>query len=126
MSYNPTAWHTRRIEDLWLDIDVLRENGFKIQVELSSDGTIGFPKVVPTGENYSLVIELDEADMKGGSVLVSKFDWENEMYRDDYESIQRILSFSVGLIEYVIVWENGDSVQIVTYKDGIEEVEIIV
>lgn len=126
MSYNPSAWHVRRIEELWLDIGVLKREGFRVTAELSSDGTIGSPKVVPVDEFSFFEIELSETDIEGGSVLVSKIKWDGEMYRDDYEKIQAVLASSVGFIEYVLVWESGDSVEIVTYTDGIVEVETIV
>jgi hypothetical protein len=70
-------------------------------------------------------IELSEADIEGGSVLVSKFDCYH-LYRDDYERLQEVLTFSVGILEYVLVWESGDSVEIITYEDGIIEVEKLI
>lgn len=126
MGYNPTAWHTRRLEELWFDIDVLREKGFRVVADLEVGGKIGSPKVVPVDDYSFLTIELCEADIEGGNVHVSNLDWGGEMYRDDYEVIQEILASSVGFIEYVLVWESGDSVEIVTYTDGIVEVETII
>jgi hypothetical protein len=125
MGYNPTAWHTRRIEDLWLDIDVLRENGFRITMELEPSGKVSKPVLDLPEWLGECEIELSEADIEGGSVLVSKFTCDH-LHRDDYEKLQEILSFSVGTLEYVLVWESGDSVEIVTYEDGVIEIERVV
>ncbi len=125
MGYNPTAWHTKRIEDLWLDIDVLRENEFSLTMELEPSGKVSKPVLELPDWLGECEIELSEADIEGGSVLVSKFDCHH-LFRDDYERLQEILTFSVGILEYVLIWEGGDSVEIVTYEDGIIKVERLV
>ena len=125
MSYNPSAWHTRQLKDLWVSIEELHALGFRVWSKAVIGGGYGEPSLDLPDYLGDCEIEIDEIGIHEGEVKISKFDIGGEIYRDDYEKIQRLLSKTIGFIEYVLVWESGDSVEIVTYTDGVVNVEQI-
>ena len=126
MGYNPTAWNTRRIDNLWIPQNVLLEHGFHVwrSPSVPEDTPVQYVLTLPDrlGE---CDIAIDDYNPDSDEVRISEFLCDN-IYRDGYEIIEEILKKSLGFIEYVLVWEGGDSVAIHTWKNGKEETEIII
>lgn len=129
MGYDPTAWRKRRMEDFWIPIKHLREFGFTIQVDFK-DGKAILSDLEPPEWlliDFSLgdVFSLGDGNAEGGMVQFVDFH-PCAIYAEDYGRIEKLLEKSIGLFEYVLVWESGDSVEIITWKDGEKETESIV
>lgn len=121
MGYHPTAWRTRKLEDLCISREVLEEFGFKVMLDM------GINRVELTSPDWvgCSVIEVAGMVYEGEFVRIAEF-FPQEIYQDDYYKMEELLGKSLGFIEYVITWENGDSVSIVSFQNGKKTEEVII
>lgn len=125
MSYNPSTIRVRKMEDFCLPIE--RLNAVRIQVVPPS-------RDYNPDESFNLTMPDEFALMDWAVtyvpgeeyVTVVDLDMDNEWYRMDYDIIVQLFKGSLGYLEYVIVWESGDSVEIVTFQNGKMTTETII
>ena len=125
MGYHPTAWRTRSMSDLCISVDDLRAAGFGIKMNLVGDEWsepfLEAPDWLAEG-----TFTLDRRHgVKDGYVQFHVFE-PHPSYGSDYQDLQKkILEKTTGNLQYVLVWEGGDSVGIHTWVDGIEDIKDI-
>ena len=121
MSYNVTNWNVKRIENLVIPVDSL----FKCE------RTDWHPKRQDYDDG-TIIFRLGECEIvgiiEGKNLLVNDIDWFGECSGTGMNLVlEPALIDSKGILEVIIVWEGGDSIQRLTVIDGeveLEEIEL--
>lgn len=121
MSYNVTACHSRKMKDFAIPIPDLLVFGVKIVGTLTLDGTVHTMQA-PEFWQMNMDGEIDRAE---NLVEFHEFSF-HEVHGSEMERLEKMMKHSRGQIEFVIVWECGDKVEIVTWNGGKKKVEVIV
>lgn len=110
MSHNITSWKTLELSELRVPLDA---------VDVYGEGTVSARTGrvrVPLCEFGKIVGTLDD---NGEDIVVSKIECQGERSGSAFEDVLLpALRESTGHLKARIVWEGGDSIEVLTVTDG--------
>ncbi len=121
MSYNVTACHSRKIKGFAIPIPDLLVFGVRIVRTMTIDGTV----ITMESPEFWQMKMRGEISPDEDHVAFEEFGF-HEIHGSEISKLEKMMKHSMGQIEFVIVWECGDKVEIVTWIDGKKTTEQIV
>lgn len=124
MSYNIDTWKTKKLDNLVIPLKAFYKHERKDwhpEVRYVSPQTNSSEVVISGGCEQEI-----KGTVKDGVLTVTEFDITGEGSGTFYSWIlEPALKESKGILEAVLIWEGGDSINRLTVKDGEVETEDI-
>jgi hypothetical protein len=119
MPYNISNWKTKRLENFCIDWDAL----FAFpDLDILGAGPNGGIRIGGFSEGFCLEGKQDDSRL-----IVSKIESWGEYSGTSFEALLKLLEYSSGTMEAVLVWEGGDSIQRLVVIDSeweLSEIEL--
>lgn len=113
MSYNISAWHTRKLDNFRVNLDALCAQEWAAVRVLPGD-------LLSVTLNDSEECEIFGRDMIGDALIVEEINLSGEGSGRFWETFEKFLrENSAGYANFLIVWEDGDEVWELIVNEGV-------